>query len=121
MTASPGKLYYRFSPGGTNTQKIIVQNPNDKELEIGVSLSDWNYDSTGGNQVYEAGSLKNSCADWIKILPASYFTLQPNERRELNVVVSAPANADTSIPVHTAMVYLSQLNPGNATTLMVLL
>lgn len=114
MTVSPGKLYYKLPPGSSNTQKIIVSNPNNMELEIGVSVSDWDYDSVGNNITYDAGTLKTSCADWVQVMPGSYFTLRPNEKRELNIVFTVPPNADTSVPVHTAMLFLTQLNPGDA-------
>lgn len=114
MTVSPGKLYYKLSAGSSGTQKIIVSNPNDKELEVGVSISDWNYDSTGNNVTYDAGVLETSSADWVQVLPGSYFTLQPNEKRELTIVFTVPANADKNIPVHNAMIFLTQLNPGDA-------
>lgn len=114
MTVSPGKLYYKLPAGSSATQKIVVSNPNDKELEIGVSVSDWSYDSSGNNLTFDAGTMENSCADWVQVMPGSYFTLQPREKRELNVVFTVPANADKNIPVHNAMLFLTQLNPGDA-------
>jgi hypothetical protein len=116
LTISPGKLYYTLSAGSTGTQKITVSNPNNKEIQIGVSVNDWNYDSVGVNHTYDAGTLKTSCADWIQVMPGSYFTLQPNERRELDIVFKVPPGAATGIPVHTAMLFLTQLNPGEVTT-----
>jgi P pilus assembly chaperone PapD len=115
ITVNTGKLYFKFPPGSNATQKLRVQNPNNTPLEVGVSINDWKYDSIGNNQIHDAGTLKNSCADWIKILPSSYFTLRPNETKDLDIVLTAPANADTSVPVHTAMLYLTQLNPGKST------
>ncbi|NCI50413.1 hypothetical protein GWC95_10805 [Sediminibacterium roseum] len=114
MTVSPGKMYFKQGAGSSATQRIVVSNPNDKELEIGVSISDWNYDSLGNNLTYDAGTLNTSCADWVQVMPGSYFTLQPREKRELNVVFNVPANADQSVPVHNAMIFLTQLNPGDA-------
>jgi sporulation-control protein spo0M len=113
MTVSPGKLYYKLAAGGTGIQKVVVSNPNNKDLEIGVSLNDWDYDSLGNNQTYDAGTLKTSATSWIRIMPGSYFTLRPGEKRELDVVFNVPAEADTEIPVHTAMLFLTQLNPGD--------
>lgn len=114
MTVSPGKMYFKLAAGTSGSQKILVSNPNDKSIEIGVSVSDWNYDSLGNNLTYDAGALETSCADWIQVMPGSYFTLQPKEKRELNVVFTVPANADRKIPVHNAMIFFTQLNPGDA-------
>lgn len=114
MTVSPGKIYYKLSSGAGGTRKVLVSNPNSKELQVGVSINDWNYDAYGNNQTYDAGTLKTSCADWLQVLPGSYFSLQPGEQKELSIVFTVPANADTAIPVHTAMLFLTQLNPGDS-------
>lgn len=113
MTVSPGKLYFKLAAGANSTQKIVVSNPNNKDLEVGISMNDWEYDSLGNNQTYDAGTLKTSAAEWVKVLPGSYFTLRPGEKRTLDVVFSVPADANTDIPVHTAMLFLTQLNPGD--------
>lgn len=116
ITASPAKLYYQLPPGTAGTEKITVINPNSMNLEVGISMGDWEYDEKGENRLSDPGTLKTSCAAWIKILPGSYFTLVPNERKELLVDLAIPENADTNIPVRTAMIYLTQLNPGDLKT-----
>lgn len=114
MSVSPGKMYFKLAPGANSTQKVTITNPNTKELQVGVSLNDWNYDAFGNNKTYESGTLKTSCADWVQVLPGSYITLQPGESKELTVTLNVPANAQTDIPVHTAMLFLTQLNPGDS-------
>jgi hypothetical protein len=113
MTISPGKLYYKLVAGASGTQKVVVSNPTTRDLEIGVSFNDWNYDSLGNNQTFDAGTLETSCADWVQVMPGSYFTLRPQEKRELSIVFNVPANASQDIPVRTAMLFLTQLNPGD--------
>lgn len=112
ITIAPNKLYYNFPYGSTGTQKIIVQNPNDKDIEVGVSIADWEYDSIGSNVTYDVGALKTSCAEWIRINPGTYFVLKPYERKEVEITLLAPSDADPATPVHTAMLYFTQLNPG---------
>ena len=114
MTISPGKLYFKLSPGASSTQKIIVSNPNNKDLQVGASISDWDYDALGNNQTYDEGTLKNSCADWIQLLPATFFTLKPGEQKEITVLFTVPSAAKTELPVHTAMIFFTQLNPGDS-------
>lgn len=111
ITASPSRLF--FSPGNKAEQTITVVNPsNDKNLEVGITLNDWQYDSLGNNVIYTAGELPNSCAKYIKILPSAFFTLAPGESK--NVIIStAGVPEDANIPVRTAMLYLTQLNPGD--------
>lgn len=111
ITASPSRLY--FSPGNKSEQTIVVINPsNDKNLEVGITLNDWEYDSVGNNVVYGGGERPNSLSKYIKILPSAFFTLAPGESK--NVIVGvAGVPEDANIPVKTAMLYLTQLNPGD--------
>jgi len=112
ITASPTRLY--FKPGAKPEQTVMVTNPHkDKSLEVGVAISDWGYDSLGNNMSYEAGTLPFSCAKNVKVLPGSYFTLAPGETKELSITVGGVAE-DKNVPVRTAMMYLTQLNPGDA-------
>lgn len=114
ITASPTRLY--FQPGSKPEQTVIVTNPNkDKSLQIGVSLSDWKYDSLGNNLSFESGTLPMSCAKNVQVLPGSFFTLAPSESKELSISVPG-VPVDKSIPVRTAMLYLTQLNPGDGQT-----
>jgi P pilus assembly chaperone PapD len=111
ITASPTRLY--FQPGKKAEQRVTVTNPNaDKPLEVGISLNDWNYDSLGNNLSYDAGTIPSSCAKNVTVLPGSYFTLAPGESKEITVSVHDVPN-DPANPVRTAMLYLTQLNPGD--------
>ena len=113
ITVSPSRLY--FQPGAKSEQKLILTNPNtEKALEVGVSLNDWAYDSLGNNVTYDAGTLATSCAKNVQILPGSYFTLPAGESKEISVIITPDANLDSKIPVRTAMLYITQLNPGDA-------
>ena len=116
ITASPSRLY--FKPGNKTTQTITVTNPNqDRALELGISINDWMYDSLGNNVTYDAGTLPTSCAQNIQILPGSYFTLAAGETKEVTIVMNPIVdNKDSVVPIHTAMLYLTQLNPSPATT-----
>ena len=116
ISSSPAKLYYRLPPGASGTEKILVENPMDKDLEVGVTIGDWKYDSLGENQLMDAGTLNSSCASWLTVPDGTFFTLKAHERKELKIIMKAPLNTDTSVSVHTAMLYLTQLNPGDAVT-----
>ena len=112
IAVTPGRVYYRLMPGTENTQRIKVTNPTSGELEVGVSFNDWNYHENGGNNIQEAGSLENSCSNWIQVLPDTYFILAPGETRDVEVVMQVPAEVDTALPVRTSMIFFTQLNPG---------
>lgn len=116
ISVSPSRIYYMAAKGGTSTQKIQITNPSNRPLELGVSIGDWNYDSLGNNKMYEAGSLTTSCAKWLKVLPGAYFTMPPGAVQELTVQLEVPPGADTSVKVHTALIYLTQLNTADSKT-----
>jgi hypothetical protein len=118
ISVSPSRLYYNNTGTGAKTQKVIISNPNDKPLQVGVSVSDWAYDSLGNNRIVDAGKLPNSCAGAVKVLEGSFFTLKPHEEKQLTVQFSSAALKKSAIdPYHTAMLFFTQLNPGasNAT------
>lgn len=114
LSISPGKMYFRNTAGTVATQKVRIANPNDKAVEVGVSLGDWNYDTNGSNHIAEANTLRNSASSWIQVLPNSYFVIEPNEIKEVEVILNVPQQLDADTPVHTAMIFFTQLNPGNA-------
>ncbi|MGS4345548.1 hypothetical protein ACKUSY_08135 [Myroides odoratus] len=114
LSISPGKMYFRNEAGTVATQKVRIANPNDKAVEVGVSLGDWNYDEKGSNQIAEMNTLANSATSWIQVLPNSYFVIEPNEIKEVDLILNVPSNLAPDVPVHTAMVFFTQLNPGNA-------
>lgn len=116
LTATPVKFYYTLGAGGSNIQTITVSNPTDVEVEVGVSFSDWKYNELGNNKIVESGTLPTSCVDWIQVLPSSYFVLQPHERKKLDIMLTVPKDADRNVPVHTALLYFSQLNPSHQGT-----
>lgn len=114
MTAFPVRNFLRIPGGESGTQRITVSNPTDSPLDIGISINDWQADSLGNPQIITAGTLKTSMADWLQIQPGTFISLQPRETRQITLVVTPPANADTSVPVHTALLLLTQLNPPEA-------
>jgi P pilus assembly chaperone PapD len=111
ITAKPSRLY--FSGPTPKSQKIVVNNPSGKPLEVGVTVSDWQYDSLGNNEVLDSKKLPTSAATSIKVLPGSYFTLKANESKEVTIQYSPSGNMDAGF--QTGMIFFTQLNPGAAT------
>ncbi|WP_413511632.1 hypothetical protein [Myroides odoratus] len=114
LSISPGKMYFQNTAGTVASQKVRIANPNDKAVEVGVSLGDWNYDNKGSNAIAEMNTLSNSAATWIQVLPNSYFVIESNEVKEVEVILNVPHNLSEDVPVHTSMIFFTQLNPGNA-------
>lgn len=114
IAVTPGRVYYNLDEGAEGSQVIKVTNPTNTELEIGVSFNDWNYLPSGNNNIQEAGSLDNSCTDWLQVLPDTYFVLEAGETKNVEVAMEVPANVDKTLPVRTSMIFFTQLNPGKA-------
>lgn len=112
ISISPPRVYFVIGPGQSQTEQVVVSNPSkDYPLELAVSFEDWNYSAYGDNQMYQAGTLNTSCASWISV-PEAYFSLAPGESKEINVQMTVPANyRNDTVPVHTAVLYVTQLNP----------
>ncbi|MGD9558107.1 MAG: hypothetical protein AB7V25_13875 [Mangrovibacterium sp.] len=111
MATNPPRLYFTTPPKGNEVRKLTVMNTGQTQLELGISVGDWDYDRAGDNRFYDGGTLKTSAANWIGIFPSSYLVLQAGERRDLEVTLNVPATADSSVSVRTAMIFLTQLNP----------
>lgn len=115
LSVSPPRTYFTLSEGQTETKQILVSNPSKtKTLELSVSLNDWEYDSIGNNVMAEAGMLSNSCANWVDILPQTFFTIPPGESYELDVRMRVPDELSDNEPVHTCMLFITQINPSDA-------
>ncbi|SEL75755.1 fimbrial biogenesis chaperone [Parapedobacter koreensis] len=112
ISISPPRVYYVIGPGQSQTEKVLVANPSkDYTLDLAVTFEDWEYDSYGNNVMYEPGKLPTSCAAWLTV-PEAYFSLAPGESKEIDVQMTVPAaNQDVAVPVHTAVLYVTQLNP----------
>ncbi|RRJ93582.1 fimbrial biogenesis chaperone [Flavobacterium macacae] len=112
ISVSPPRVYFDSSPGSSGTQKITITNVSDKNsLDLAVSLGDWEYDFKGENMMYPANTLQHSCASWLSVKNEdTYFTLEPGQRKELDVTLTPPMAQD-SLAAHTAILYVSQMNP----------
>lgn len=112
LSVTPPRVYFTVDRGQSQKQVVTVSNVSKTAaLDLSVSLSDWDYDLKGNNNIYEAGKIPSSCAAWVSVLPSSFFSLAPGEQKDIEVQVSPPANLTDTLPVHTAMLYITQLNP----------
>lgn len=113
LTVGPPRVYFVADAGQGQTQYIDVTNPSkDYTLELGISFEDWSYSEYGDNVLSEKGSLPTSCADWISV-SETYFSLKPGEskRLQLNMQVPSDAKFTSDVPIHTTMLFVTQLNP----------
>lgn len=115
LSVSPPRVFFSMDAGNTLTKKVTVSNISNKtSLDIAVSLGDWEYNNNGDNVVQPAGKLANSAANWVSIKKEdTYFTLKAGEQKEIEVSMTAAQELNAEIPVHTAMLYFTQMNPIN--------
>ena len=112
LSVSPPRTYFTLDAGQSETKKILVSNPSaTTTLELSVSFNDWEYDKDGNNVMADAGVFSNSCAGWLDILPQSFFSVAPGASYELEVRMRVPASLPDSVPVHTCMLFITQINP----------
>jgi len=114
ISVSPPRTYFTLSPGKIESKKILVSNPSKSNtLELSVSLNDWEYDSLGNNVIYDAGKLNTSSSEWLDVLPQSFFSIAPGASHEIELRMRVPDTLNTTIPVHTTMVFITQINPSD--------
>lgn len=113
ISVSPPRLYFESGNGTSNTQKVTVTNVSAKNsLDLAVSLGDWEYDDKGENMTYAPNTLPSSCASWVSVKKEdNYFTLAPGEKKDIDVTITVPNTFSGQLPVHTAILYVSQMNP----------
>ncbi|HMR18709.1 MAG TPA: hypothetical protein PKA53_05380 [Sphingobacterium sp.] len=113
LTVGPPRVFFVAGAGQGQTQYVDVTNPSkDYTLELAVSLEDWAYSEQGDNVVSPRGTLPTSLASWLSI-SESLFALRPGETKRLQVNVQVPPHTTytDSVPVRTAMLFVTQLNP----------
>lgn len=92
---SPLKLFFNAEPGESQTKLVHVKNHNNKRETFILNINDLSIDSKGKLSYVEAGSLKNSIADWIVISP-TFFELDPNEEKDISITIQQPADDNGS-------------------------
>lgn len=113
LTVGPPRVYFVADGGQTQTQYVDVTNPSkDYALELAVSFEDWAYSATGDNVLSPKGSLATSCANWLSV-SEPFFALNPGETKRLQLQMQVPADKHYNdvTPVHTTMLFVTQLNP----------
>lgn len=113
ISVSPPRNYFITPEGAQDVKKVLVTNlSKTNTLDLSVSLNDWEYNKKGHNEIHAPGTLSNSCANWITVLPNALFTLGPGESTELELLMQVPEDVDTTTDeIRTAMLYINQINP----------
>jgi len=108
ISAAPMNLVFDNNSGTTKSYTVTVSNPTARILEAGISLADWDRDSTGDIRLYKPGTLSSSCANLIKVLPSTNFLIQPYEKKDFTVMMDlSSARVDSA---KNCMLFFTQLN-----------
>ncbi len=114
LSVSPPRSYFMLNEGETETKTILISNPSKTStLELVVSFNDWEYDQKGNNVIKNSGELETSCANWLTVLPDSYFILGPGASYELQLQMNVPEQIGNQ-QAHTSMMYITQINSEDA-------
>jgi len=92
---SPVQLYFNANPGESQVKVVTVKNHSSEKTSYILSVSDFEISSEGEKLYKPANSTKNSIANWMSISP-SFFDLEPNAERQINISVQPPADDDGS-------------------------
>jgi hypothetical protein len=111
ISVSPPRVYYNLNPGETGSQKILISNVSKEHpLNLSLTFGDWKYDDRGNNLMLPPDSLDSSCAGWLSVPEGTYVTLEPGEKREINLTMTVPLQPKDNANVQAAMLYVTQMN-----------
>lgn len=113
VSVSPPRVYFESGLGNSSTQKVTVTNVSSRSsLDLAVSVGDWEYNEKGENIMSAANTLPASCAGWVSVKKEdNYFTLAPGQSKDIDVTLTVPGTLSDKLFTHTAVLYVSQMNP----------
>jgi len=94
LNVREGKVRLIIPPGGTKAGSIPLENTSDKPIFVTVHMEDWAYisSSDGSKKFSPAGTLANSCANWVKFSPAK-LSIPPYGKGMVSYMVNVPQDA----------------------------
>lgn len=114
ISVSPPRVYFTGDKGQTDVKEVLITNVSETHtMELAFSLGDWEYDVYGENRMFQPDTLSNSCAAWVTIEGSPYLSLKPKESHTIHVSITVPADLQSDQPAHTAMLYVTQMNPAD--------
>lgn len=88
---SPVVVNFNVEPREIGTQSVMLTNHSNKRETYTIEIYDLAYDDEGVPMSnLEAGTTKNSLANWITISP-SFIELNPNETRSIDLTLTVPS------------------------------
>lgn len=84
---APAKFLFDCEPGQIQEKILYVRNHANQKQQFNLIATDMPVDSAGKKK--KVTNDKRSCKDWLTLSP-SFFDLNPNESKEIKVVMQAP-------------------------------
>ncbi len=92
---APVVLNFNANPGEIQQATVTIRNHANIKQAFTFNMGDFEVDQEGKKTRLPGGTSKRSCADWITVSP-SLLELNPNEEREVTVIMTVPKNGTSS-------------------------
>ena len=90
ISVTPQDIKLDVSANDTHQASFTVNNTSDMPVNVSIKLTDWMLTQSGEFKYSPAGSLKQSCADWIRINPVD-FLLAPKASQQVAYTINTPS------------------------------
>lgn len=94
LTLNNATVKEKVTPGDVVAGSITVKNSTDQRVAVKAYFEDFLYVEPydGSKEFYPAGSLENSCSNWITFSPQD-FELAAFEQKKVDYTIRVPSNA----------------------------
>lgn len=92
---APVVLNYNANPGEIQQATVTIRNHANVRQGFTFNMGDFEVGADGKKTRIPAGESDRSCANWVTINP-SYVELNPNEERQVTVIMTVPDNGTSS-------------------------
>jgi hypothetical protein len=93
LTLSPPSMEFNLAPGQTISQKVRLYNDESKALTVVSSVANFTAQGETGEPTFDLKAAPTDLAAWINV-PSDQIIISPNDKIDVNVVITAPANAE---------------------------
>lgn len=88
---APVEIKFNAAIGEVVSKKVTIRNHSNSKQKFSAVYSDYEINKEGRKVPVKKEDAKHSMGDWLNINP-SFFELNPNEEKEIDVTISVPQN-----------------------------
>lgn len=108
VSINPTILSFNVNTGETSTQTITIINLSEQKQAFELTLGDWLRDSVGSHKYLPVGTLKNSCANWVK-LDNNIVEVEARQTKEVRVTLNTPSDPEQFKEMKWAMLFVQNV------------